>query len=224
MFLAQLRAESSILNARQKQPKAELQIFKVKPTGLPAGLFNALREWLASRAKATEPGRDVNDAVTPISALRGGERPVDYFSVSDDGLVNEIIGEGVLNIHSATGSAVKMVAPLEFSLHAKRDMVTGTLGQVRLTPSHPTTPNTTPRQTPPPPAQVMSLVVKVHVVALVPDHSHQGFPKFRRDDTTFEYPEADIAAYKVSMARGLMAMPAGSVPHELRGWAQAKLA
>ena len=137
MYLFQLRTEGSILNARQKKPKAELQSFKVKPTGSPAGLFNALRERLVSRAKATEPGRDVNDAVTPISALRGGDRPVDYFSVSDDGLVNEIIGEGVLNIHSATGSAVKMVAPLEFSLHAKRDMVTGTLGQVRLSP-HPT--------------------------------------------------------------------------------------
>jgi hypothetical protein len=157
VFLAQLRAESTILNARQKQPKAELQIVKVKPTGSPAGLFNALQKRLACRAKATAPGRDIDDAVTPISALRGGERPVDYFSVSDDGLVNELIGEGVLIIHSATGSAVKMVAPLEFSLHAKRDMVTGTLGQVRLSP--PTPPNTPPRHaaSPPPPASPPTL-------------------------------------------------------------------
>ena len=54
--------------------------------------FNGLRENLARRALAQQPGRRVEDAVTKVQSLRGGQRPVDTFSVMCDGVLNDVTG------------------------------------------------------------------------------------------------------------------------------------
>ena len=66
--------------------------------------------------------------------------------------------------------------------------------------------------------QVKELVVKAHVVALVPDHSNPGKPLFRVDNNAFDYPAADLDAYMRALAAALLnhaVLPGG---HEFRRW------
>ena len=143
----------------------------------------------------SQPGRDVDLAVTQIASLRRGQRPVDEFSVMCDAIVNEILGERALFTHS-NGTAVKMVPPLDFYLRARRDEA----GQLK---------------------QVMELVAKAHVVALVRDHGAPGHPIFRTDSNAFEYKPSDEEAYQRAMASALVARAAagGVVSAEFKAWA-----
>jgi hypothetical protein len=143
-----------------------------------------------------QPGRDVDLAITPITSLRRGGRPVDTFSVMCDGIVNKILGERVLTIQR-NGTATKLVPPLDFFLRARRDDVTGELKAAK------------------------ELVVKGHYVSLVQDHSNPGQPIFRTDDTAFEYEPSDIEAYQRAMATALSTRAAAglAVSDEFKSWA-----
>lgn len=185
--------EAGIRTARQKTALAEAKVAVLKP--YTAVQFNGLRENLARKALAAQPDRDVDLAVTPISSLRRGQRPVDEFSVMCDSVVNEILGERALVVQS-NGTAVKLVPPLDFFLRARRDESTG---DVR---------------------KVMELVAKAHYVALVRDHGAPGHPIFRTDGTAFEYEPGDEQAYRRAMASALAerAAAGGDVSAEFAAW------
>ena len=193
-LLAALRAEAGRKLASQKTCVAELKVYTCRPVS--AGAFVALREQLARRALAAQPHRVVTEAVEPIVALRRGRRPVDFFSVNCDDLVNGIMGDAVLIIQATTNrAAVKLVPPFDLFLRARR----GPDGEIE---------------------PVKELVVKAHAVALVPNHANPNDPVFRYDDASFDYPVNDVAAYKKAMAARLLQVgPAGGVVPAFAAWA-----
>ena len=95
--------------ARQKTAAAEVRFLNIKP--YTAVEFNGLRENLASRALAQQPRRRVEDAVTKVQSLRGGQRPVDTFSVMCDDVLNNVLGARGF-VQQPNGTGVKMVPPL----------------------------------------------------------------------------------------------------------------
>ena len=196
---AHMRAVVAVHTSRQKLPVAESKVYVLKPFS--AANFVAYRELLYRRAKAAQPNEDSDLAVTPIASLRRGARPIDIFSVMRDETINELLGDGVFVYHAnTTGAAVKLVAPLDFMLRAKR--VNGVLHEVK------------------------ELVVKAHYVILVPNHGAPGAPIFRVDFAAFLYPANDIAAYKKALAAAIRARLAPHVAptNELRVWAEGVLA
>jgi len=196
---AHMRAVVAVHTSRQKLPVAESKVYVLKPFS--AANFVAYRELLYRRAQAAQPNEDSDLAVTPIASLRRGARPIDIFSVMRDETINELLGDGVFVYHAnTTGAAVKLVAPLDFMLRAKR--VNGVLHEVK------------------------ELVVKAHYVILVPNHGAPGAPIFRVDFAAFLYPANDIAAYKKALAAAISARLAAHVGpmHELRVWAEGVLA
>jgi len=196
---AHMRAVVAVHTSRQKLPVAESKVYVLKPFS--AANFVAYRELLYRRAKAAQPNEDSDLAVTPIASLRRGARPIDIFSVMRDETINKLLGDGVFVYHAnTTGAAVKLVAPLDFMLRAKR--VNGVLHEVK------------------------ELVVKAHYVILVPNHGAPGAPIFRVDFAAFSYPANDIAAYKKALAAAISARLAAHVGpmHELRVWAEGVLA
>jgi len=196
---AHMRAVVAVHTSRQKLPVAESKVYVLKPFS--AANFVAYRELLYRRAQAAQPNEDSDLAVTPIASLRRGARPIDIFSVMRDETINELLGDGVFVYHAnTTGAAVKLVAPLDFMLRAKR--VNGVLHEVK------------------------ELVVKAHYVILVPNHGAPGAPIFRVDFAAFSYPANDIAAYKKALAAAISARLAPHVAptNELRVWAEGVLA
>ena len=191
-LVADISLEAGVKLTKTKTALAEGKIYQSKPVS--AGAFRALRTRFARAALAAQPDRDVDRAVTPVASLRRGVRPVDTFSVMDDDVLNAELGAGVYMIRSDTGAAVKLVAPADFFLKAKRDAAGALL-------------------------PVKELMVKAHFVALVPDHAHPEQPIFRTDHTAFEYPQADVDAYERAMAGKLLAD--ASAPAAFRAWALA---
>jgi hypothetical protein len=137
--------------------------------------------------------------VTPISAHRGvggGDRPADHFCVVHDGIVDRLLGDDALVIHTATNSsAVKLVAPLDVYWRASRS-ADGARGP-------------------------KVLVFKGHYAALVTDQSEEGGVIFHLDDDAFAYPPEDREEYKRAMARALTRMAArgAAVPQLYLSWA-----
>ena len=193
LWLADMRADGCAKAGRQQKAVSEVRIYSTKPFS--PGAFKALREHFVRAATAADPERNVDAAVTPISSHRGGVRPVDTFAVMDDPLLDECMGAGAFTCEAHNnGAAVKMVAPIDFFLKAKRDPDTGEL------------------------LPVMELVATAHFVALVPDHENPGAPIFRTDNM-FIYPPGDVAAYKRALAAKLFMQP--TLPTELYAWAVA---
>ena len=95
---------------------------------------------------------------------------------------------------ATTGIAVKLVGPFDFLLRGKRDEA-GAL------------------------QEITELVVKAHVVALVPNLASPQQPIFRCDDEAYEYPVDDKGQYKKAMASKILATPVASAT--FRAWAQA---
>ena len=188
-------AAAKVLKTSTRVPLAETTIYSARPVS--AGAFGALRERLARAALAAAPDRVIANAVTEISSLRRGLRPVDTFSLMDDDVVNSQLGPGIFSIHNTTGAAVKLVAPIDFFLKAKRDEATGELLKVK------------------------ELLVKAHFVSLVPDLETPGHFNFRTDDAAFQYPPADVAAYKRAMAAKLLASPMADAA--FHAWANANI-
>ena len=121
--------------------------------------------------------------MSAVASLKRGARPVDTFTVLDDGVVNEIMGPGVAkHHHESSGTLTKLVAPLTFSLRAKRDHN----GELLLT---------------------KELAVKAHFVVLVRNHTDPLQPIFRTDDDAYDYSPATVRAYQQSMANIVMATP-----------------
>ena len=196
-FFTMLSTEATTLKlSRQRGPLAEIKILSLKVCS-GASCFNGFRESLRERAAALpvvlQGDRDADDLVTPISSHKGGDYPVDTFSVMDDSLINDIVGDGVFTIHTSNGSAVKLVPPFDFFLRARRDEQ----GELR---------------------PVKEVIVKVHFAALVANHADPTAPLFRTD-VSFTYPAADLAAYKDAMAQQLVAAVA-TAPAEFVAWAQ----
>ena len=190
-----LAPEARVRVSRQKGPSSEVRLFAAKPFG--AGPFHGLRERCYRIARNANEDRDLDQAVTPVSAHRRGQRPVDTFSVMDDEVVNALVGAGVMHIHAATtGAAVKLVPPLDFFLRARLDEAGA-------------------------PCAAKELTVKGHFAALVPNHGDPGRPIFRLDDEGFKYPDTDRHAYKQAVAKRLLDVSADEhVPAEFVAWAQ----
>ena len=191
-LLAYIGETCAIKVSRAGRPLAEVRIIETKDVS--AAKFLALQACLVDRAAKLVPPENLADAVTQISSLRRGLRPVDTFSLMNEGVLNEIVGAGVFNINDGNhgnGAAVKMVPPIDFFLRAKRQ-ADGEVGLVK------------------------ELAVKAHIVTLVPNLQNPGAPIFRIASDAFEYPASDIDAYKLCMAQMLVATPAA--PVELRAW------
>ena len=77
--ITDIAAEAGDKVAKQKVPLAEGKIYVRKPVN--AGTFKALR---ACFARAVPAGKQVEAAVSPITAHRRGMRPVDTFAVVDE--------------------------------------------------------------------------------------------------------------------------------------------
>ena len=183
--------DASGRTARQFRPAAELKVFSARP--ISAGAFVGLRDRLARDAMAADPARVETDAVTAISSLRGGVRPVDTFSVMDDAMLNAIVGGGALSLAN-NGTAMKIVPPLDLFLKAKYTE------DGNLLPGK-------------------ELEVKAHMVALVADLENPAEPIFRCDDAAFAYPDNDRAAYRSAMKCALITRGAPAVSHEFLAWA-----
>lgn len=180
-------------SARQKSPSAELKFYGTKPVS--AGAFTALRERLV---RAVPAGSVVETAVTPIASLRRGQRPVDGFSVVDDDVISDALGLRLVYHGTTNRAALKAMAPVDFSLRAKRD------AQGQLLP-------------------VKELVVKAHWAGLVPNETDPGSFIFRTDDNAFEYPDTWRTSYKMAVAKQLI-QPGVQVPANYIAWAQATIA
>ena len=194
-LLADIAAEATSKNLRTKVAIAEAKFYTTKP--LSAQNYCALREHFVRRARAADADRVIDDAVTPVASLRRGARPVDVFTIMDDDIINELVGDGALALHLSTNrAATKIVPPMDFFLKARRDEAGNLLA---------------PKE----------LVVKAHVVALVPDHGNPGHPLFRIDHVAFEYPEEDVMQYSRALAGALLraaAAPNPGLSAEFRAW------
>lgn len=188
--LADIATDAAARLKRIKTCADELKVYTMKP--MTAGAFTALRERFARLAAAAQLG---DNAVTPVLSLRRGVRPVDIFSVMHDALVDNLVGASVLQAVPMNGAVVKLVAPFDFLLRARR----GDDGE--LTP-------------------VKELVVKAHVVALVPDHANPQAPLFRVDLAAYAYSQEDQQAYACSLANAIQQQPA-NMPPAFLAWAAA---
>ena len=112
----------------------------------------------------------------PAPRLRS-PRPVDTFSIMNDAILNRVLG--VVLTFTRTGTAIKIVPPLDCYLTGEVDQATGTIKPVK------------------------KLVVKAHVVALVANHADLNAPRFRVDTDAFAYTQADLNAYGKSLARAI---------------------
>ena len=196
-YIEDLMNECLKVAPRIKEAIAEFKIYSTKP--ITSAEFVALHKHFVRKAAAMgEEGREVDIAVTPIEPERCGLRPVDIFAIMDDAIVNNLLGDKILTIHEKSGAAVKLVAPFDFMLRARRNEQ----GDLAL---------------------VKELVVKIHAAALVPDLGNPGHPIFKVDDKAFAYPEGDRVAYKKSMSASLLSAAARGVvvSPELLAWAQA---
>ena len=189
-WLESIVADATVKLGRTKEAAAEVRIHVSKP--FLSSLFVALRRHFA--AKAMEYDVLVDDAVTPVASLRRGARPVDVFSVMHDQLVNDLMGPNVTVHHDLTsGSIVKLVAPFDFYLRGRKDAMTGDMLQAK------------------------ELIVKAHMVALVPNYGNPAFPIFLMDAENFAYTEGADVVYRRTLATAILSM--AGVPAPLRNWA-----
>ena len=197
IYLDDMEAEVAKTAPRQQKAEAEKKLYTTNP--ISSAEFVALRERLVRDCPLTrlDPNGDVDLVVTPIESERRGRKPVDGFSVMDDGQVNELFGENVLTMQEQSGAALKLVPPLDFAARATRRDDGGTLRPKELT-------------------------VRAHWCALVPDLANPGNPIFKLDDQSFTYAANDRTKYKQAMAQALIRAQAqgSSVSDEFMAWAQ----
>ena len=191
-WLEELIAEAKTKLARTKEAASELKTYAARPC--PAAMYVAMHDYFAG--KAAELELNIEDAVTPVASLKRGARPVDVFSIRHDQIINDLLGPGVSFHHALTsGAIVKMVAPFDFYLKAKKDPITAELLKAK------------------------ELVIKAHVVALVPNHATPQQPIFLMDQANFAYADGTELVYRRTLATAILGM--SGVPPALRNWATA---
>jgi hypothetical protein len=155
-LLADIANEVKEKLKHQLAPEAEKKLYVLKPVSAP--IFYAMRETLARWAEEAQPARPVETVVEKIMTFRGGKKPVNTFGVLDVAIVNRLLGAGAFKIQDTkNGAAIKVVAPFEFFLKARKDELTGELLPVK------------------------ELVIKGHIATLVPNHEFSDEPRFRLD-------------------------------------------
>jgi len=175
-YISEIAAEIEVKTSRQKSPAAEKTLWKCKPV-LP-GTFHAMREKMKRMAVDMLEPENVDGAVTSVMKLRGGERPLDYFTLMDFDILYALMGDKIFTYHhNSTGAIWMMVPPFDFMYRGKLGGEDG-----ELLPGK-------------------EMVCKGHYVGVVPDRENEGKMIFRADEKAYAYPAADLDAYQVSLAK-----------------------
>lgn len=142
--------------------------------------------------------------VLPIKAVKGGERPIDSFTVYSDVVLDRIVERApvelrtpgdvplTLNYYEGNTAAVKLIAPVTFYCRGHRRADGSPWGGT-------------------------DAIAKAHVMTLLQDHGAQGSVRFRLDDETFTYKADDRDVYKRAMAGALATKTAIMWPTEYLG-------
>ena len=196
-WLEEVAVDAKTKLSRTKIAGSEVKVHTSRPC--PSAAFVAMHDSFA--AQAAEHEMVVDEAVTPVASLKRGGRPVDVFSVFHDQLINDYLGPDVTVHHALTnGAIVKLVAPFDFYLQAKKDPLSGELLHAK------------------------QLMVKAHMVALVPNHTHPSMPVFLVDTENFDYADGAVEVYQCTLANAILGMVGSAVPKPLRKWAAAVVA
>jgi len=194
---------------RKSEPAADVRLAK-HPRPVSPAAFVALRQVLLEYARECHP-KDSDDElnklrVLPLKSVKGGERPIDSITVYSDLVLNRVVNDApvevavpgnspmTLNYYVGNSAAVKLIAPFTFYCrgHCRED---GTAWGST------------------------DMVVKGHVATLLQDHGHPGGVRFRLDDESFAYKDADRAAYKRAMANAIQSKTVVQWPAEyLSDW------
>ena len=89
-LIADVANEASAKVQKTKTALSEVRFFTSKPVS--AGTFTALQAVFVRASTGA-------NAVTGITSLRGGLRPVDTFAVMDDDILDTYFGNGIFHIH-----------------------------------------------------------------------------------------------------------------------------
>ena len=151
---------------------------------------------MLTRASCASCADELEQRVTPIVSEKGGERPVDSFTVWDDATLNSVFdrapvqgGAGdeaplALVRAPSNSAAVKLTTPFKISWRTHRDDDGNVWG-------------------------AKDVVAKAHIATLIEDHGSEHGVRFRTDDEAYEYRTGDVHAYKQAMAHALRAKPNG---------------
>ena len=109
--------------------------------------------------------------------------------------------------HALTnGAIVKLVAPFDFYLQAKKNPLSGELLHAKLQAADGQGPH------------------GYHMVALVPNHTHPSRPVFLEETDNFEYADGAVEVFRCTLANAILGMVGSTVPIPLRKWAGAVVA